>query len=71
MGVAFKFSEPEKGGCGRKGAAEKSAENAGFSVTLVKQARAVLAYSRADAIAVRDGEMTLQGPRNIRAFQGP
>jgi hypothetical protein len=53
-GVALLYPEPDKGGRGHKGSdAQRAAESAAVSATRVKQARTVLAHSRALAEAVR------------------
>jgi ParB-like chromosome segregation protein Spo0J len=56
MRLALLYPEPEKGGRGHKG---KALETSGFSRQRLGQARAVLAYSRDLAIAVREGTRKL------------
>jgi hypothetical protein len=56
MRLAFLYPEPEKGGRGKKG---KAPETGGFSRQRLGAARAVLAYSRELALAVRDGAAKL------------
>jgi hypothetical protein len=50
MRLALPYPEPEKGGRGKKG---KASETKGFSGTRLKNARAVLAYSRELVLAER------------------
>jgi hypothetical protein len=52
MRIALLYPDPEKGGRGKKG---KASETNGFSQVRLREARAVLAYSRELALAVRDG----------------
>jgi ABC-type transporter Mla subunit MlaD len=56
MGVALLFPDAEKGGRGKKG---KALETGGFSRQRLGEARAVLAYARDLALAVRDGTENL------------
>jgi hypothetical protein len=59
MRLALLYPEPEKGGRGKKRAAGNGTETLQFSKQRLSQARAVLAYSRPLALAVRDGTKTL------------
>jgi len=56
MRMALLYPEPDKRGRGNKG---KAAETADFSQRRLPEARAVLAYSRELALAVRDGTKKL------------
>ena len=55
MALALMYPEPETGGRGRKSKAGNSSLSDGFSSTRLKQARAVLHYSRPLAQSVLNG----------------
>jgi hypothetical protein len=63
MAMAMIYPEaPDKGGRGKKG----SKSLGGFSDELLRQARAVLAFSEPLALRVRDGKLTINANGTAR-----
>jgi ParB-like chromosome segregation protein Spo0J len=68
MAHALLYPDAEKAGRGKKG---KASQTDGFSATRVREARAVLRYSRDLALAVRDGIIPLDEEDEGRSERTP